>query len=72
MKKEKAQTMLQQGIFMKDGDINEYVSQFDTLVNEAGFDPDDDQTLEKFTRGLPIGLYENIYQFDAPTNYEEW
>jgi hypothetical protein len=72
MKKEKAQAMLRQGIFMRDGNIDKYILQFDTLVNEAGFDPDDPQTLEKFTRGLPIGLYKNIYQFDSPTNYEEW
>jgi hypothetical protein len=72
MKKEKAQATLRQGIFMKDRNIDKYVSQFDTLVNEAGFDPDDPQTLKKFTRDLPIGLYENIYQFDLPTNYEEW
>jgi hypothetical protein len=72
MKKEKAQAMLCQGIFMKDRNIDKYVSQFDTLVNKAGFDPDDPQTLEKFTRGLLISLYENIYQFDLPTNYEEW
>jgi hypothetical protein len=72
MKQEKAQATLRQGIFMKEGNIDEYVAQFDTLVHEAGFDPDDLQTLEKFTRGLPIGLYENIYQFNLPTDYEGW
>jgi hypothetical protein len=72
MKKEKAQSMLRHGIYMKDGDIDGYVALFDMLVSEAGFDPDDKHTLKKFTSGLPIGLFENIYQFDMPKTYQEW
>jgi hypothetical protein len=51
---------------MKDGDIDGYIALFDTLISEAGFNPDDEQTLEKFTSGLPLGLFKNIYQFDTP------
>jgi hypothetical protein len=72
MKKEKAQSMLRHGIYMKDGDIDGYMALFNTLVSEAGFDPDNKQTLEKFTSGLLIGLFENIYQFDTPKTYQEW
>jgi hypothetical protein len=72
MKKEKVQSILRHSIQMKEGNIDEYVAQFDTLVSEAGFNLDDEQMLEKFTSGLPIGLFENIYQFDAPKTYQEW
>jgi hypothetical protein len=57
---------------MKEGDINKYIAYFNTLVQEAGYNPDDKQTLEKFTSGLPTGLYESIYQFDEPTMYKPW
>jgi hypothetical protein len=54
---------------MKDSNIDEYVVYFDNLVNKAGYDL---QTLKKFTNGLLIGLFENIYQFDTPQTYEQW
>jgi hypothetical protein len=44
---------------MKDGEIDAYVALFNMLVSEAGFNPDDKQTLKKFTRGLPISLFKN-------------
>jgi hypothetical protein len=72
LEKERAQTKLWQGIRMKEGNINEYVVTFDTLVAQAGYEADDAQTLEKFISGLPASLYKTIYQLDDPQNYEEW
>jgi hypothetical protein len=66
LKKERAQTKLRQGIRMKDGNINEYIAMFDTLVAQAGYKVDDAQMLEKFISGLPVLLYETIYQLDDP------
>jgi hypothetical protein len=57
---------------MKDRNIDEYVTTFDTLVAQAGYEADDAQTLEKLISGLPASLYETIYQLDDPRNYKEW
>jgi hypothetical protein len=72
LEKEQVQTKLQQGIRMKDGKIDKYVAEFDTLVAQAGYKADDAQTLEKFISGLPASLYETIYQLDDPKTYEGW
>jgi hypothetical protein len=57
---------------MKDGKIDEYIAEFDTLVAQAGYKADNAQTLEKFISGLPASLYEMIYQLDDPKTYEAW
>jgi hypothetical protein len=72
LEKERAQTKLRWGIRMKDGKIDKYVTEFDTLVAQAGYKADDAQTLEKFISGLPASLYETIYQLDVPKTYEGW
>jgi hypothetical protein len=72
LEKEQAQNKLRQGIHMKDGKIDEYVAEFDTLVTQAGYKADDAQMLEKFISGLPASLYETIYQLDDPKMYEAW
>jgi hypothetical protein len=72
LKMERAQNKLHQGIRMKEGKIDEYVAEFDTLIAQAGYKADDAQTLEKFISGLPVSLYETIYQLDDPKTYEAW
>ena len=57
---------------MKDGDIDAYVTTFEQLARKAGYPLDSDLTLDFFTDGLPRELYEKVYQFDMPCNYEEW
>jgi hypothetical protein len=57
---------------MKDGNIDEYIAKFDTLVAQAGYEADDVQMLKKFISGLLTSLYETIYQLDNPKNYEDW
>jgi hypothetical protein len=69
---ERAQNKLRHGIRMKEGKIDEYVAEFDTLIAQAGYKADDAQTLEKFISGLPASLYETIYQLDDPKTYEAW
>jgi hypothetical protein len=69
---ERAQNKLRQGIRMKEGKIDEYVAEFDTLITQAGYKADDAQMLEKFISGLPASLYETIYQLDDPKTYEAW
>jgi hypothetical protein len=72
LKMERAQNKLRHGIRMKEGKIDEYVAEFDTLIAQAGYKADDAQTLEKFISGLPASLYETIYQLDDPKTYEAW
>ena len=43
---------------MCDGDIDAYVAKFDLLIDQAGYQANDPQTLEKFVNGLPASLYE--------------
>jgi hypothetical protein len=57
---------------MKDGKIDKYVAEFDTLIAQAGYKADDAQTLEKFISRLAASLYETIYQLDDPKTDEEW
>ena len=57
---------------MKEGDIDVYVAQFDTLVAQAGYNLDNPQTIEKFTNGLLTALWETIHTMDDPTTYKEW
>ena len=72
LERETAQAELKKGIKMKDGDIDAYVTTFEQLARKAGYPLDSDLTLDFFTDGLPRELYEKVYQFDMPCNYEEW
>ena len=69
---ERTKAILQGGVRMKEGDIDVYVAQFDTLVAQAGYNLDNPQTIKKFTNGLPTTLWEMIYTMDDPTTYKEW
>src|SRR5260370_25288907 len=57
---------------MRDGDIDSYVAHLKQLARKAGYQLDTLQTVNLFTDGLPKDLYEKVYQFDEPQNYEEW
>jgi hypothetical protein len=57
---------------MKDRRIDEYVAKFEELVAQAGYDLDDGQTIEKFTNGLPVSLWEVVYDLDEPNMYKQW
>ena len=72
LERETMQVELKKGIKMKDGDIDIYVTTIEQLARKAGYPLDSDLTLDFFTDGLPHELYEKVYQFDMPRNYEEW
>ena len=71
LKREVAQAELKKGIKMKDRDIDMYVTTFEQLARKAGYPLDSDLNLDFFTNGLPQELYEKVYQFNMPRNYEE-
>ncbi len=70
--KEKVQSLLQEGLKMKGEDIDSYVAEFEEAVRMAGYWFDVPQTIETFTEGLPMGLYQKILELDRPHTYEQW
>ena len=55
--RERAEDMLQQGISMKQGDLDAYIAEFEVLIEMAGYDPNSQLTLKIFTDSLPTELY---------------
>ena len=72
LEKERVQMQSRQGIKMHNGNRDEYVAKFDPLVDQAGYQADDPQMLEKFINGLPTSLYKTIYQLDDLHTYKGW
>ncbi len=70
--KEKAQSLLQDGIKMKGEDIDSYIAEFEEAVRMAEYRFDVPQTIETFTEGLPTGLYQKVLEYDRPRSYEQW
>ncbi len=70
--KENAQAILQAGVKMKGEDINTYVVEIEELIRLAEYRFDVPQTIETFTNGLPMGLYQKILELDRPHSYKQW
>ena len=69
--RERAEDTLQQGINMKQGDLDAYIAEYEVLVEMAGYDPNSQLTLKIFTDGLPTELYKDALRLDCPRNYAE-
>ena len=72
LEREVAEARLREGIKMKEGKIDNYIAEFEQLVRHAGYNPDDPQTLYRFTSGLPYQLYSKVYEHDRPNTYKDW
>ncbi|KAH9030849.1 hypothetical protein EDB83DRAFT_2525871 [Lactarius deliciosus] len=72
MEQERARLELDKGFKMTGGDIDSYVTAFEKLVRQADYRLDDPLVLDKFTRGVPLDLYRNAYQFHSPVTYHQW
>ena len=70
--RERAEDTLQQGISMKQGDLDAYIAEYEVLVEMVGYDPNSRLTLKIFTDGLPTELYKDALRLDRPRNYAEW
>ncbi len=57
---------------MKGEDIDSYIAEFEEAVHVAEYRFDVPQTIETFTEGLPMGLYQKVLEFDRPHLYEQW
>ena len=60
------------GLKMDPTDPDGYITKFKELVHHAHFNINNPLTIGHFTKGLPRGLYETIYQHDSPTTFEQW
>jgi hypothetical protein len=72
MEEERAKNTLKRGIRMQGDNIDEYISRFEMLTRQAGYDLNSSLVVEMFSNGLPHPLYDTIYTLDAPANYREW
>src|SRR5258708_5686351 len=72
MSQERAQAELKKGLKMEKQNLDEYIVKFEKLVQHAGYNLDNIQTLNLFTAGLPTQLYQKIYDLDDLQNYNQW
>ena len=72
LEQEKAKALLRRGFKMEGGDLDAYISKFEQTVRHAGLNHDDPLVLDKFTDGLPVKMYEDIYTHKQPRTYEQW
>ncbi len=70
--KENAQAVLRAGIKMRGEDIDAYIVEIEELIRLAEYRFDVPQTIEVFTDGLPMGLYQKILELDRPRTYDQW
>ena len=68
---ERAQDKLRK-LKMKEGNVNEYIAQFTSLVHRAGMDPNDPSTMRLFAQGLPKGLADSCININSPETFVEW
>jgi len=54
---------------MTQGNINEYISEFQMLGHQAHIDLDDPAALRLFARGLPNGLADSCINLDSPESF---
>jgi hypothetical protein len=57
---------------MKDGDIDQYITDFEYNAFRAGTHPNDPYNLRQFALGLPCALAEVVIDIDTPNTFEEW
>jgi hypothetical protein len=57
---------------MKDGDVDQYIANFEYNAFRAGTHPNDPYNLRQFALGLPRTLAEAVIDIDTPNTFEEW
>ncbi len=69
--KEKAQDKLHK-LKMKEGNINQYITDFQLLAMDANIDLDEPTVLQLFYFKLPPQLAKRCIFIDSPNNFESW
>ena len=57
---------------MKDGNVDQYIAEFQELADRGNLDVDEPSNLRLFARGLPTGLAETCIDLMRPQNFEQW
>ncbi len=69
--KEKAQDKLHK-LHMKEGNIDQYIADFQLLAMDVNVDLDEPTVLQLFYFGLPTGLAEKCIFNNSPNNFDSW
>ena len=69
--KEKAQDELHK-LKMKEGNIDQYIADFQLLAMDANVDLDEPMVLQLFYFGLPTGLAEKCIFINLPNDFNSW
>ncbi len=69
--KEKAQDKLHK-LHMKEGNIDQYIADFQLLAMDVNVDLDEPTILQLFYFGLPTGLAEKCIFNNLPNNFNSW
>ena len=56
---------------MQGQDLDKYIAKFEELIRHAQYNINGPQTINMFTRGLPMTLCETIFQHDNPRTFEQ-
>ena len=73
LSQERAIVELKNNIKMEGGDLDGFINRFELLVCHARYRPDEVLVLQKFTDGLPFGMYKTIYESNnPPVTYQGW
>src|SRR5882757_4375316 len=72
MAKEEAQARLKTGFKMEKGNVDAYLSTFETLARKAGYDLNSLQSINDLTDGLPCELYRTCFQLSNPRGFKQW
>src|SRR5258708_38631856 len=57
---------------MKEGNIDQYITDFQLLAIDANMDLDEPTVLQLFYFGLPTGLAEKCIFNDSPNDFDSW
>jgi hypothetical protein len=68
---ERAQKKLSE-LRMKDGDVDQYIADFEYNVFRARTHPNNPYNLRQFALGLPHALAKAVIDIDTPNTFEEW
>jgi len=71
VEKQKAQHNIRD-LKMKGDNLDTFISQFQTIAKKAGYNLDEEATLDIFQRALPYKLVANCVKFDHPVIWNDW
>ena len=52
-------------------EIDEYISKFESIVHEAGYNPADHNTMQQFLKGLPQSIRQKVLEDTMVETYEQ-